>query len=97
MEKPSQNDSKLMATIELKSVLMHKMRLRVWGYSNGGNLYIAVDGSLILKYKTYTIKSIDDELEAWKAYQKECTLDTEFGSWAEDKNKKVVFYLFLGH
>ena len=53
-----------MATIELKSVLMHKMRLRVWGYSNGGNLYMAVGGSLILKYKTYTIKSIDDELEA---------------------------------
>ena len=58
---------------------------------------MAVGGSLILKYKTYTIKSIDDELEAWKAYQKECNLDTEFGSCVEDKNKTVVFYLFLGH
>ena len=35
MKKPSRNDLKLIATIELKSALTHKMRLRVWGYSNG--------------------------------------------------------------
>ena len=39
------------------------MRLRVCGYSNGKYLYMALDGSLTLKYKNYTIKSIDDELK----------------------------------
>ena len=39
------------------------MRLRVWGYSNGEYLYMFVDSKLTLKYKTYTIKSQDDELE----------------------------------
>ena len=39
------------------------MRLRVWGYSNGEYLYMLIDGNLTLKYKTYTKKSQDDELE----------------------------------
>ena len=64
MEKPSQNNSKLTATVELKHALMHKMRLRVWGYSNSAYLYMAVNDSLTLKYKTYTIKLMDNELEA---------------------------------
>ena len=49
MEKPSQNNSILMTIIELNSALAHKMRLRVWGYSNGKYLYMAVDGGLTLK------------------------------------------------
>ena len=64
MEKPSQNDSKLMATIKLKSALIHKMRIRAWEYSNGECLYMAVDGGLTLKYKNYPIKLMDDELKA---------------------------------
>ena len=40
------------------------MRLRVWGYTNREYLYMLQDGSLMLKYKTYTIKSLDDALEA---------------------------------
>ena len=40
------------------------MRLRVWGYSNGEFLYILTDGSLTLKYKIYTIKSLDQAFEA---------------------------------
>ena len=49
IEKPSQNNSILTTIIELNSALMHKMRLRVWGYSNGKYLYMAVDGGLTLK------------------------------------------------
>ena len=49
MEKPSQNNSILTTIIELNSALTHKMRLRVWGYSNGKYLYMAVDGGLTLK------------------------------------------------
>ena len=40
------------------------MRLRVWGYTNGEYLYMLVDSSLKLKYKTYTIKLLDDAPEA---------------------------------
>ena len=39
------------------------MRLRVWGYAKGEYLYMLTDGGLTLKYKTYTIKSLDDALE----------------------------------
>ena len=62
MKKSSRNDSKLTATIKLKSALTHKMRLRVCGYSNGEYLYMVVEGGLTLKYKNYTIKSMDDEI-----------------------------------
>ena len=34
------------------------MQLRVWGYINGE--YILRDGELMLKYRTYTIKALDD-------------------------------------
>ena len=49
--------------IELKNALAKKMRLRVWGYTNGKYSYMQKDGVLTLKYKTYTIKSLYDELE----------------------------------
>ena len=51
------------------------MRLRVWGYTNSEYLYVLQDGSLTLKYKTYTIKSLDDALEVWK----EIILNEKFG------------------
>ena len=76
---------------------MHKMRLQVWGYTNGGFLYMLVDGGFTLKYKTYTIKSQDHALEAWKIQQSELILNAEFGIWVEEKDKKENFYLFLGH
>ena len=53
---PSRNDSKLNVTIEFRNLLANKMRLRVWVYTNSGYLYILTDGSLTLKYKTYTIR-----------------------------------------
>lgn len=61
--KSGRNDSKLTLTIELKSALIKKMRLRVWGYTNGKYLYMLVHGGLTLKCKAYTIKSQDDALE----------------------------------
>ena len=63
-DKPSRNDSKLNVTIELRNPRAKKMRLVVWGYTNGKYLYMLTDGSLTLKYKTSKIKSLDDALEA---------------------------------
>ena len=62
LDKASQNDSKMTITIELKNALAKKMRLRVWGYTNGKYLHMQQDGALALKYKTYTIKSQYEEL-----------------------------------
>ena len=67
------------------------MRLRVWGYTNGEYLFMLHDGSLMLKYKTYTIKPLDDALEAWK----ELTLNVGCDIWLGEKDKKETFYLFL--
>ena len=64
IEKPSRNGSKLNATTDSRNALAKKRRLRVRGYTNGEYLYMLTDGSLTLKYKTYTIKSLDDALEA---------------------------------
>ena len=64
IEKPNRNDSKLNVTIELRNPLAKKMRLSVWRYTNGQYLYMLTDGSLILKHKTYTIKSLEDALES---------------------------------
>ena len=64
IEKPSRNGSKLNVTTELRNPLAKKMRLRVLVYTNGEYLYMLTDGSLTLKYKTYTVKSLEDALEA---------------------------------
>ena len=48
--------------IEVKNPLSKKMKLRVWGYTNGKYLYMLLDGGLTLKYNIYTIKSDEDEL-----------------------------------
>ena len=40
------------------------MRLRVCTYTNGEYIYLLHDGSLTLKYKTYTTKLQYEELEA---------------------------------
>ena len=37
-----------------------KKRFGVWGYTNSEYLYMLHEDSLTLKYKTYTIKSLDD-------------------------------------
>ena len=64
LDKPSQNDSEMTITIELKNALTKKMRLRVWGYTNSEYLSMQQDGPLTLKYQTYTIKSQYEELES---------------------------------
>ena len=71
----SRNDSKLTVTIKTKSTLTKKMRLRVWGYMKSEYMYMLSNGSLTLKYKTYTIKLLDNALEAWK----ELILDEKCG------------------
>ena len=64
LEKPTRNDSKMTITIETKTSLAKKMRLRVWGYINGEYIYLQHDGSLTLKYKKYTLRSQYEELES---------------------------------
>ena len=64
LKKLSKIDSKLNGTIELRNLLAKKMRLRVWRYTNSEYLYMLTDGSLTLKCKTCTIKSLGDPLEA---------------------------------
>ena len=51
IKKASRNNTKLMVTIEIKFPLAKKIRLRV---------YMLRDGELMLKYKSYTIKALDD-------------------------------------
>ena len=62
LEKPSRNDSKITISIETKAALARKMRLR--DYTNGEYIYLLHDGSLSLKYKTYTLRSQYKELES---------------------------------
>ena len=62
LEKPKRNDAKMTITIETNDALVQKMRLRVWGYTNGEYIYLLNNGSLNLKYKTYTLKSQHEEL-----------------------------------
>ena len=62
LEKPSRNDSKITISIETKAALAKKMRLR--DYTNGEYIYLLHDGSLSLKYKTYTLRSQYKELES---------------------------------
>ena len=40
------------------------MRLRVWVYTSGECIYLQQDGSLTLKYKTYTLRSQYEEPES---------------------------------
>ena len=40
------------------------MRLGVWGYTSGEYIYLQHDGSLTLKYNTYTLRSQYEELES---------------------------------
>ena len=63
-ENPKRNDSKMTITIETRYSLTQKMRLRVWGQTNGEYIYLLNDGSLSLKYKTYTLKSQYGALES---------------------------------
>ena len=58
LEKPSKNDSKMTITFETKTPLVKKMRLRVWGYTSWEYIYLQHDGSLPLKHKTYTLRSV---------------------------------------
>ena len=62
LEKPTRNDSKM--TISIETTLVKKMRLRVWGYTSREYIYLQHDGSLTLRYKTYTLRSQYEELES---------------------------------
>ena len=64
LEKPTRNDSRMTITVETKTPLVKKLRLRVWGNTNGEYIYLQHDGSLTLKYKMYTLRSQYEELES---------------------------------
>ena len=51
-----------------------------------------LDEGLMLKYKTDTIKSLDDALEAWE----ELILNTGFGIWMVEKDKREAFWYQIG-
>ena len=92
MGRPSISNCKLKLTIETKIPLTKKMDLTFWRYTNGEYLYMLQEGSLMLKSKTYTMKSLDDALEA----RKELALNAMFGIWVVERDKRKAFYLFLG-
>ena len=64
LKKPTRNDSKMTITIETKTRLVKKVRLRKWGYTSGEYIYLQHDGSLTLRYKTYKLRSQYEELES---------------------------------
>ena len=43
IEEPIRSDLKMTVTIERKNALSRKIRLRVWGYTNGEYLYMLLD------------------------------------------------------
>ena len=45
LEKSKRNGFKMTITIETRQSLSKKMRLRVWGYTNGEYIYLLNDGS----------------------------------------------------
>ena len=55
-------------------------------------IYLLHDGSLTLKYKTYTIKSQYEEL---KALEQELMLKKGGGSWVVNKGGRVYQFLDL--
>ena len=63
IKKLSRNDSKLVLKIELKNLLVRKVRLRFWGYWQGEYLYIVGTSGLMLKCKTYSAVTQDNKFE----------------------------------
>ena len=59
MEKLERNDLKITSYISLKSEATKKLRLRVWGYSLGKDLYVLARDDLTLRHKTYSITQED--------------------------------------
>ena len=55
LEKLRPNDSKIALKVNLKPALTKKMRLRVWGYSQGKHLYLVTIGGLTMKCNIYSI------------------------------------------
>lgn len=60
LEKLKLQDSELTLKIKLKTSPTNKMRLHVWGYSQGEYFYLLTECDLTIKYKSYGItKKID--------------------------------------
>ena len=79
--------------IKIKNHLSKKIRLRVWRYTNGEHLYMLLDSRLTFKYKTYTIKSEEDELESWEE-EEELIFKRVFDIWVLKKKQRGTFYLY---
>ena len=47
------SNCKIALKINLKAALTKKMRLHVWGYSQGKFLYLLTESGLTMKYKIY--------------------------------------------
>ena len=57
LEKLRRDDSNLICKTELKNVLATRMRMGIWGYSQGEYLHLLSDKGLAMKFKTYSICS----------------------------------------
>ena len=71
VEKLETNDSKTVASIQLKTAATKKLRLRVWAYSIGEYLYILSKSGLTLRHERYAINQDKEDLLEWEQEQKE--------------------------
>ena len=55
LENLRHNDSEIALKVNLKVALTRKMRLRIWGYSQGEHLYLVTKQGLTMKYKMYSM------------------------------------------
>ena len=62
VEKLETNDSKTIASIQLKTAATKKLRLRVWAYSIGEYLYILSKSGLTLRHERYAINQDKEDL-----------------------------------
>ena len=60
MKKLEVNDFKINLAMQLKDAVTKKLRLRIWAYSLGENIYMLSRQGLALCHKTYSIVQEDD-------------------------------------
>lgn len=61
MEKLERNDSKISLYIPLKNAVAKKVRLRIWVYPPGENLYVFGRDGLTLHHETYSVPQKNDD------------------------------------
>lgn len=58
LEKLTREDSGITLKTTLQNATTKTMKLRVWEYSHGENLYVLAQQGLTMRYKTYTIAKL---------------------------------------